>query len=349
MHPDYSLLENEYLRDLLDQPRALAATLHGFQVDTALRQIQLRLAAGEFQRVVLTGMGSSFHGLRGLELELSAGGYTAFCVETSELIYYRPELLSRTTLLIAVSQSGQSVETVRLLEVNHGQSAIIAVTNTPGSPLALQADAAVFTTAGAEFSVSCKTYVTTLMALTWLGDVLCAKDWVQSVADLDRACPLAEEYLQSWRDRVHGIVEELNGVRTCFLAGRGTSLAAVGTGALITKEAAHFPCEGMSSAAFRHGPLEMVGKGIYLLVFEGDQKTSALNVSLRDCVIEQGGKSGLIGEHSETPALRLPAAPDSVRPILEILPIQMLTLALAALGGRSPGVFERATKITSVE
>lgn len=349
MHPDYSLLEGEYLRDILDQPRALAATLRGLRVTTELRQIQEQLAQGEFQSVLLTGMGSSFHALHGLEMELRNSGYIAFSVETSELIYYHLELLGPKTLVIAVSQSGRSVEMVRLLDANHGQSPIVAVSNTSDSPLAQQANATILTEAGAEFSVSCKTYVAGLMALAWLGDVLCAKDIVQTSADLDRACPLAEEYLQSWRDHVQALVQDLDGARNCFLAGRGTSLAAVGTGALIAKEAAHFPVEGLSCAALRHGPLEMIGAGVYVLVFEGDEKTSALNVSLRDCVIAQGGKSGLVGEHSESPALRLPACPSSVRPILEIVPVQMLTLALAAVAGRRPGVFERATKVTSVE
>lgn len=349
MHPDFSLLEGEYVRDILDQPRALADTLRGLEITTGLRQIQEQLALGGYKRVVLTGMGSSFHALHGLELELRSSGYTAFSVETSELIYYHTGLLGLKTLVIAVSQSGRSVEMVRLLDENQGRSTIIAVTNTADSPLALQANATVLTHAGAEFSVSCKTYVAGLMALAWLGDVLCAQDLMQSCADLDRAGSLAEEYLALWRDHVQELVQSLDGVRNCFLAGRGTSLSAVGTGALITKEAAHFPSEGLSSAAFRHGPLEMAGEGVYVLVFEGDPKTSALNVSLRDCVILQGGKSGLVGEHSEASMLRLPAAPESVRPILEILPVQMLTLALAAIAGRRPGVFERATKITSVE
>jgi len=349
MHLDYSLFEGEYLRDLLDQPRALTSTLRGLRVSTELRQIQERLAQGEFRSVVLTGMGSSFHALHGPVLELRECGYAAFPVETSELIYYHLGLLGPQTLVIAVSQSGRSVESLRLLELNQRRSTIVAVTNTPDSPLAQQADATVLTDAGAEFSVSCKTYVAGLMALAWMSDVLCAKDQVQIMADLDRACPLVDEYLQDWKSHVQALADDFEGVRNCFLAGRGASLAAVGTGALITKEAAHFPCEGLSSAALRHGPLEMAGPGVYAMVFEGDAKTSALNASLCESVIAQGGKSGLVGEHSEKAALRLPAAPPAVRPILEILPVQMMTLALAALAGRHPGVFERATKVTSVE
>src|SRR5258708_19861014 len=75
----------------------------------------------------------------------------------------------------AGSQGGESAEAVRLLKTNRGKSPIIAITNTPGSPLAAQADAAILTQAGREFSVSCKTYLTALMALKWLEDILCER------------------------------------------------------------------------------------------------------------------------------------------------------------------------------
>jgi glucosamine--fructose-6-phosphate aminotransferase (isomerizing) len=90
-------------------------------------------------------------------------------VETSELVHYTNRFFDPKTLIIAVSQSGQSAEMVRLVRTNHKDCTVIAVTNTPDSPLAKHATAAVLTQAGNEFSVSCKTYVTALMALKWLG------------------------------------------------------------------------------------------------------------------------------------------------------------------------------------
>jgi len=134
-----------------------------------------------------------------------------------------------------------------------------------------------------------------------------------------------------------------------FLVGRGTSLAAAGTGALIIKEADHIHAEGMSSAAFRHGPLEMLAEDSFVLVFEGDKRTAEFNRRLFADLREQRVSAQLAGEAAELPVFRLPATPDSVRPILEILPAQMMTLALAALAGREPGVFEVARKITTTE
>ncbi len=138
MLSDFSVIEGEYLRDILDQPRALDETLPGWRSRKTLHQLAVRLQKGKFKTVVLTGMGSSFHALHPLHMELINHGLTAMMVETSELLYYRNRLFDPKTLIIAVSQSGQSAEVVRLLEINRGKSSVIAITNTPHSPLAEQ-------------------------------------------------------------------------------------------------------------------------------------------------------------------------------------------------------------------
>ena len=196
---DLRVIEGEYLRDLLDQPKALEDTLATLDPSKPLLDLAQRLDRGTFQRIVLTGMGSSFHALHPLNLQLVGHGFTAIMVETSELIHYKARFFDPKTLIVAVSQSGQSVEMVRLAEVNHKRSAVIAVTNTPQSPLVEHATAALLTSAGKEFSVSCKTYVTALMALKWLGDILCQRDASQSRRELKSAAPAAAAYLADWK------------------------------------------------------------------------------------------------------------------------------------------------------
>lgn len=349
MLAEFSVIEGEYLRDVLDQPRALEYTLAGLKELEKLRELAARLHRGEFKTVVLTGMGASFHGLHPLRLELIDYGFTAIMVETSELIHYMKRLFDPKTLIVAVSQSGQSAEIVRLLEINGSKSPVIAITNTAGSSLAAQADAAILTQAGKEFSVSCKTYLTALMALHWLGDVFCERDLRRTREELEQAAPAVESYLADWRDHVQSLAQLLNGTRDLFLVGRGSSLAAVGAGALIVKEADHFHAEGMSSAAFRHGPFEMLSKDTFVLVFSGDSRTSDLNRRLLEDIRARQGRAELVSEGAIFPACNLPAAPRSTQPILEILPAQMTTLALAAHAGREAGRFEWATKVTTTE
>ena len=349
MLSDLSLVEGEYLRDILDQPRALKETLAGLEVTKALHNLATRLHKGKFRTVVLTGMGASFHALHPLQIELINHGLMAIMMETSELVHYKSRLFDSKTLIVAVSQSGQSAEVIRLLEINGGKSAVIAVTNTANSPLARRADAAILTQAGQEFSVSCKTYVSALVALKWLGDVVCERDLRHTRQDLNHAYPAVQSYLNEWRAHVRSLGELLNGTRHLFLVGRGSSLAAAGTGALIVKESDHFHAEGMSSAAFRHGPFEMLGEEIFVLVFAGDGKTRELNCRLLEDIREQEARSEFVSEDAIYPPCALPAAPPSIRPILEILPVQMITLALAAQVGREPGRFELATKVTTKE
>ena len=347
MLTELSVIEGQYLRDILDQSRALRDTLAGLEDGAALRGIASRLQ--DFRTVVLTGMGSSFHALHPLQIELIERGIPALMLETSELVHYHEHLFDRKTLVVAVSQSGQSAEVVRLLEMNGRRAPIVAVTNTAESALAEEASAALVTRAGTEFSVSCKTYVTALMALRWLSDLFCERDLQQARDVLESSCGAVQQYLASWKEHVEQLAQRLNGIRYLFLVGRGSSLAAAGMGGLIIKEAAHFHSEGMSCASFRHGPWEMLSPATFVLVFGGAGKTRNLNLRLLADVREQSGQAELVSEDSLFRPCTLPKAPDSVRPILEALPVQMVTLALAAQAGREPGRFERATKITTTE
>lgn len=347
MLTEFSVIEGQYVRDILDQPRALQETLAGLAEPAPLRGIAARLR--DFNAVVLTGMGSSFHALHPLQIALTERGIPTLLLETSELVHYYDHLFDRKTLVVVVSQSGQSAEVVRLLEINSRRSPIVAVTNTPGSPLAAEASATLVTRAGSEFSVSCKTYVTALMALCLLSDVFRERDLQETRATLELVGSAVQQYLARWKEHVEKLARRLNGIRHLFLVGRGSSLAAAGMGGLIIKEAAHFHAEGMSCAAFRHGPWEMLSPATFVLIFGGAEKTRDLNLRLLADVREESGQAELVSEDSPFPPCALPKTAESVRSILEALPVQMLTLALAAQAGREPGRFERATKITTTE
>jgi glucosamine--fructose-6-phosphate aminotransferase (isomerizing) len=344
------VVEGGYLRDILDQPRALEQTLRGLVVTDPLAAITRRLASGGYRRVVLSGMGSSGHGLVPLQLRLIGGGHAPLTVDSSELLHDQRSLLADGTLLVLVSQSGRSVEIVRLLEALRGRPVdTIGVTNTPDSPLATASAAVVLTAAGQEATVSCKTYLAAQAALALLGETLCDGDADGARKVLLGTVPRVAAYLSGWRAHVCALAPLLRGVRALFYAGRGPSLAAALTAGLITKESTHRPAEGMGSAAFRHGPLEMLDGDVFLLVFAGGPSTRSLNEGLVAEARAAGARGYLAAEDAAEPAFRLPAVPDVARPLVELLPVEMITLALAALDGREAGRFERATKVTATE
>ena len=205
----------------------------------------------------------------------------------------------------------------------------------------------ILTHAGPEYSVSAKTYVTALMVLERLATILCGGE--DSMTDMAHLPEVVGAYLDGWRNHVAEIAETLGDIRHLFLVGRGRSLAAVKTGALILKEATRFHAEGMSSAAFRHGPMEMLTHDTFVTIFEGDPPTRDLNQNLGDDVIDRLGRSEQIGQISDIAAFRLPASSPVFLPILEILPVQMMTLALTAQAGVEAGKFSLTTKITTIE
>lgn len=340
-----------YLTDLLNQPQALRDTLQAMQSAPGLAGLTTRVQNGDFRRIILTGMGSSLTVFYPLYHALARQGLNAQIIETGELLHHLDSLLTPDTLVIAASQSGQSAETVALLshlENLPDRPTVLGVSNTPGSPLAVRSSACLLTRAGAETTVACKTYVAALLALAWLEPVLLGQPVQSRLTELASTADAVQSYLDSWESHVDRLQAELRGVNEVFVVGRGPSLAAALTGGLIIKEATHVHGEGMSSAAFRHGPLDMVNKEVFVLVYEGPAKTADLNRRLVEDIRAAGGLAGLVSTNGEGP-FRLPAVPESVVPIVEILPAQMMTLALAALRGHEAGRFSRATKITATE
>lgn len=342
------IVEGQYFRDLMAQPKALNATLAWLDDGKKWAAVKAFVTARPWRRILLTGMGSSFHTLHPLNLSLIEAGFAPVMMETSELAHYGLALCDEETLIILVSQSGRSAETLRLLQSNQ-HATVLGITNTPDSPLALKPDLALVIQAGPEFSVSCKTYVAGMLALQWLGAIFANKSERETIDRLLPAGGMVERYLHDWRKHVCELCEVLRGCRHLFLTGRGRSLAAVGAGALIIKESSHVHAEGMSSAAFRHGPLEMLQHDMNSIVFAGEGPTQALNQRLVRELIDEECNCEEIGPDARLESLRIADCDAILLPILEMLPVEMMTLALAGLALREAGKFERASKVTTTE
>ena len=183
MSATVKVIEGPYFRDLMAQPAALDATLAWLASEGRWRGVCDFLRGRPWQRIVLTGMGSSYYSLHPLSVALIDAGFAPVTLETAELVHYALRLCDEDTLIVTVSQSGGSAETLRLLEVNQ-RSTILGVTNTPQSRLAEAAHHVLSTQAGPEFSVSCKTYVTALLALQWLSAAFRGQDAAETLRRL---------------------------------------------------------------------------------------------------------------------------------------------------------------------
>ena len=339
-----------YLRDILAQPAALSATHDYLAISFAQTKLFEQFNSGKFRQIVLTGMGSSYFLFYPFYYELVKQSIPVTLMESAELVHYASELIRPDTLIITASQSGNSAETLYLLEINSSVGAtVIGVTNTAGSALANKANLALITQAGPEATVACKTYSTALLALYWLQEGFLGRDLTIAGKETSIAGELVQTYLASWQDHVQFFKNELVGKTNYFICGRGPSLAAVMSGGLTAKEATITPVEGMSCAAFRHGPKELARSDSFILIYEGLEKTRALNRVLANELSAQGADVAWISKSSTTPAYKLPHGPACLSPIFESLPSQMFNLALADLTDHIAGTFEHVTKVTAVE
>jgi glutamine---fructose-6-phosphate transaminase (isomerizing) len=342
--------EQGYLHDILSQPKALSATFGHLVSSFTLGEIPNQLKAGKFHRIVLTGMGSSHFVFYPLYYQLVKQDLPVTHIECAELIHYAPELIQKDTLIITASQSGNSAETVRLLNMNQSRGAtILGITNTADSALAKKSDVVILTQAGPEATVSCKTYVCALLALRWIQDALFGKNLSQAKQETSTVSAAVQIYLDQWLDHVAFIKKDLIDQKEFFFCGRGPSLSAVMTGSLTAKEATTMHVEGMSCPALRHGPKEMMVNGTYIMMFAGLDETKSLNQTLAKELSAQGAHVTWVSEDSEISAYHLPKCANGVLPIFESLPTQMFNLALSDMNNHVAGTFTHASKITVVE
>lgn len=342
-----------FIDEIFEQPEALRRCVAAFDPQP-LQAWRDGLRNGNLRRVIFSGMGSSIHAATAAALHLQEAGFDALTVEASELLYYSGALLNEHTLLVPISQSGRSVEVVKLLDVAGGRCPILGITNTADSPLAQAGQATILIQAGAERTVSTKTYTNTLAALHLLVLALLGESVSAGQGAITRLATAIGEYLPAWKAQSEALVAALPEPRSLFFLGRGPSRASALTGALICKESTRLPAEGMVSGQFRHGPMEVIEPGVLPVMFGGPEQTRTLNVKLAEALAGLSGGLVYIGAGAADglPAgsvFALPEVGDPLLPIAEAVPTQLVVAALAARRGLYIDGFRYGQKVTVTE
>lgn len=343
---------NAYIQDILSQPEALRTALDNFPF-AALDPILKGLNERAYDRILITGMGASFNAAYPAYIQLTRLPIPVMLVNAAELLHSLGSLINTRTLLWLNSQSGHSIELVRLLEriQTSPPACTLACVNDQTSPLAQAANVCLPIYAGAEATVSTKTYSNMLAVNTLAAVQLGGGNTTAALADLQNASLAMAVYLDDWQQHVSALDHMLGDFETLFILGRGASMSSVWNGALICKEAAKCAFEGMHAADFRHGPLELVDSTFTALVLAGSPATANLNRELALDIAGYGGRSLWIDSavDPQLPTILLPPTSDLARPLVEILPLQMLTLLMANRKAIQAGQFRHISKITTKE
>lgn len=315
--------------------------------------LEKQIGAGRYDRIILTGMGSSFNAAYPTVIRLCGQPLPVQFVNAAELLHETHGMISPRSLLWINSQSGRSAEIVQLLNglTTRPPASILAFVNDASSPLASRADSWLEIHAGAEASVSTKTYINMLAANLLAAVQLTGGDLEPTIRDLQLAAGAIETYLKDWQTRLDEFEVVLGEFDQLVFLGRGASMSAVWNGSLINKEAARSSFEGMHAADFRHGPLELVSSGFVAVIFAGSHKTADLNRRLALDIIAYGGRVLWVDsvlDHQLSTVL-LPQTSELARPLMEILPMQILILVMAKRKGLEAGLFRHVGKITATE
>jgi glutamine---fructose-6-phosphate transaminase (isomerizing) len=269
-------------RELQDQPSVVRKIVDGErdELDRIARLLGRR-------RIHFLGMGSSyFASLYGNYLLAKLAHRTAQTHPASEFVHY-PSAIPASEICVALSQSGESVETVKAVRLLKKKgNFVVGVTNEPKSPLARVSDRVVLMHAGKERASSTKTFAATLAILYCLvvgiaarGGEMDARTKDSHLEKILRMSRKLDISLDAWNNDARLQSRKFANSRAAIVLARGPNLSAALQGALLFKEVAKLPAEGMSSGEFAHGPVEVLSREIGLIVLGGG-RTSGLQYRL---------------------------------------------------------------------
>ena len=351
--------ESSYISEILSQPEMLNSALEQSDL-SGIEALSKDIHAGRFDRIILTGMGASIYSVYPAWLILAQRGLNAMWVDAAELLHFAPSLITPRTLLWITSQSGRSAELIPLIDRSKSTrpACLLSTVNHLTSPLAQAADLVQPINALEEITVSTRTYTNTLAVTQLAALAMAAADRAEmndligrAQLELEGAGQAISGYLADWRAEVENLKEIIGLPEHLILLGRGPSIAAILTGALILAEAGKTATMAMNAAEYRHGPLEMTGPKLTILVFHGPANTAGLNQNLVSDLVRLRARAFLLHHQTYThlPTLTIPNGEGAGLPLVEIIPLQMLTIALAELAGLEPGMFYQGAKVVLKE
>ena len=338
-------------KEIDEQPAAIRDTLAGRVHAGGLQLDELRVpddVLREVSKVFVVACGTAFHS--GLVAKYAIEHWTRLPVEIeiASEFRYRDPVLGPDTLTLAVSQSGETIDTLEAARHAARQgSQVLAVTNTVGSSLAREADGVFYTHAGPEIGVAAsKTFSTQMVAqelvALYLAQVRAAKfpeEISEVLADLDELPAKVARAIAS-EDGVRSVAERLADARDVLFIGRHTGYPAALEGALKLKELSYIHAEAYPAGELKHGPIALIEDGVpvvaiatrchvYPKMLSNIQEVKARGASVIAIVTEGDTEAARLADH----VLEVPETPELLSPVVVTVPLQLLAYHVAVLRG----------------
>jgi glutamine---fructose-6-phosphate transaminase (isomerizing) len=360
------------LKEIAEQPRAVADTLRGRLAEDG-RTVQLdemRLSDQDLRdidKVYIVACGTAYHA--GLVAKYAIEHWTRIpCeVELASEFRYRDPVLDRSTLVVAISQSGETMDTLMALRHARDQKArVLAICNTNGSTIPRESDAVLYTHAGPEIAVaSTKAFLTQLVACYLVGLHLAQKratlrpDDVSAVLGQLQDMPRAVEEVLETIEGVRELARGMAGSRSVLFIGRHVGYPVALEGALKLKELAYMHAEGFAAGELKHGPIALIDDGTPVVCVVPSAASPLMHDKIVSNIQEvraRGARTIIIAERGDDSVrpyadhlIEVPVTPPLLAPLVTTVPLQVLACEIATARGHDVDQPRNLAKSVTVE
>ena len=361
--------EHFMLKEIFEQPQSIQDTMRGRLLEDHTTKISgINNNLKQFlsaDRIVIVACGTSWHaGLVG-EYLFEELARIPVEVEYASEFRYRNPVINPSDVVIAISQSGETADTLAALKLAKERGAFIyGICNVVGSSIARLTHSGTYTHAGPEIGVaSTKAFTTQLTVLTLLALHLGHKKGTIDHTTYKKLCQnlalvpdLVAKTIEMTKDKVIEIAQEYKDVSNCIYLGRGYNFPVALEGALKLKEISYIHAEGYPAAEMKHGPIALIdenmpviflapSKGHYEKVVSNAQEIKARKGKIIAVVTENDIQMSSLADHT----LEIPEVDEIFSPILSVIPLQLLSYHIATMRGCNVDQPRNLAKSVTVE
>ena len=358
-------------KEIFEQPRAIADAMLGRHDPAGRLQLdEVRISDEELRnidRIIIVACGTASYASFVAKYAIEHWTRIPCEVELAHEFRYRDPILSRDTLVVAISQSGETADT--LMAVRHAReqgSRVLAICNTNGSTIPRESDAVIYTHAGPEIGVaSTKGFLTQLIACYLLGLYLAQVrgtkfgDEIAAVVDELARMPKYVASVLAKADEVYALAATHAEARSVLFLGRHAGYPIALEGALKLKELAYIHAEGFAAGELKHGPIALIEPGLPVFCIVPPKGRDQLHDKMTSAIQEiraRGAHTIVVCEEGDAAAARyadelieLPQVPVLLQPVLAVVPLQLFACELATRMGHDVDQPRNLAKSVTVE
>jgi glucosamine--fructose-6-phosphate aminotransferase (isomerizing) len=358
-------------KEIFEQPRAVADALLGRHDGAGQLQLdEVRISDDELReidKIIIIGCGTANYA--GMVAKYAIEHWTRIpCeVELAHEFRYRDPILTRNTLVVAISQSGETADTLMAIRHARTQRArVLAICNTNGSTIPRESDAVIYTHAGPEIGVaSTKGFLTQLVACYLLGLYLAQVrgtkygDEIAAVVRELAQMPAHIERVLGDADAIYALADRFKKAKSVLFLGRHAGFPVALEGALKLKELAYIHAEGFAAGELKHGPIALIEEGLPVFCVVPPRGRDQLHDKMISAIQEVRARGALTivlaedGDDEVTPyadvLIALPTVPTLLQPVVATVPLQLFSCELATLMGHDVDQPRNLAKSVTVE